>query len=165
MLSWYHYWNIDYICVSLCSIKFFQGCILHVINCEQDLLINLIELSPKNARRKFRQSIFEAWDWKCAYCDEKLGSYSATIDHIIPKFKGGHNVKSNMLCSCSKCNRSKGSTSLEDWYNSSNLVYSEERLVKIRHWIEDNSSAINLVSSNKTTSYTTNECFIGWATS
>ena len=52
-----------------------------------------------------------------------------------------------------------------DWYNSSNLVYSEERLVKIRHWIEDNSSAINLVSSNKTTSYTTNECFIGWATS
>jgi len=165
MLSWFHYWNIDYICVSLCSIKFFQGCILHVINCEQDLLINLIELSPKNARRKFRQSIFEAWDWKCAYCDEKLGSYSATIDHIIPKFKGGHNVKSNMLCSCSKCNRSKGSTSLEDWYNSSNLVYSEERLVKIRHWIEDNSSAINLVSSNKTTSYTTNECFIGWATS
>lgn len=165
MLSWFHYWNIDYICVSLCSIKFFQGCILHVINCEQDLLINLIELSPKNARRKFRQSIFEAWDWKCAYCNEKLGSYSATIDHIIPKFKGGHNVKSNMLCSCSKCNRSKGSTSLEDWYNSSNLVYSEERLVKIRHWIEDNSSAINLVSSNKTTSYTTNECFIGWATS
>ena len=136
-----------------------------MINCEQDLLINLIELSPKNARRKFRQSIFEAWDWKCAYCDEKLGSYSATIDHIIPKFKGGHNVKSNMLCSCSKCNRSKGSTSLEDWYNSSNLIYSEERLVKIRHWIEDNSGAINLVSSNKATSYITNECFIGWATS
>ena len=80
-----------------------------MINCEQDLLVNLIELSPRNARRKFRQSIFESWEWKCAYCDKDLDEKSATIDHILPKFKGGHNVKSNMICSCSKCNRSKGS--------------------------------------------------------
>ena len=79
-----------------------------MINCEQDLLVNLIELSPRNARRKFRQSIFESWEWKCAYCDKDLDEKSATIDHILPKFKGGHNVKSNMICSCSKCNRSKG---------------------------------------------------------
>ena len=43
-----------------------------MINCEQDLLVNLIELSPRNARRKFRQSIFESWEWKCAYCDKDL---------------------------------------------------------------------------------------------
>ena len=75
-----------------------------MINCEQDLLVNLIELSPQNARRKFRQSIFESWEWKCAYCSKELDSNSATIDHIVPKYKGGHNVKSNMVCSCSKCN-------------------------------------------------------------
>ena len=74
-----------------------------MINCEQDLLVNLIELSPRNARRKFRQSIFESWEWKCAYCDKELDTKSATIDHIVPKYKGGHNVKSNMVCSCSKC--------------------------------------------------------------
>ena len=68
-----------------------------MINCEQDLLVNLIELSPRNARRKFRQSIFESWEWKCAYCDKELDTKSATIDHIVPKFKGGHNVKSNMI--------------------------------------------------------------------
>ena len=60
-----------------------------MINCEQDLLVNLIELSPRNARRKFRQSIFESWEWKCAYCDKDLDEKSATIDHILPKFKGG----------------------------------------------------------------------------
>ena len=43
-----------------------------MINCEQDLLVNLIELSPRNARRKFRQSIFESRKWKCAYCDKDL---------------------------------------------------------------------------------------------
>ena len=136
-----------------------------MINCEQDLLVNLIELSPRNARRKFRQSIFESWEWKCAYCDKELDTKSATIDHIVPKFKGGHNVKSNMICSCSKCNRSKGSVLLEDWYNSSNSYYSEERLGKIKHWIEDNSAPIKLVSSDKATPYITNDFYIGWISS
>ena len=136
-----------------------------MINCEQDLLVNLIELSPRNARRKFRQSIFESWEWKCAYCDKDLDEKSATIDHILPKFKGGHNVKSNMICSCSKCNRSKGSALLEDWYNPSNSYYSEERLGKIKHWIEDNSAPIKLVSSDKATPYITNDFYIGWISS
>ena len=136
-----------------------------MINCEQDLLVNLIELSPRNARRKFRQSIFESWEWKCAYCDKEVDIKSATIDHIVPKFKGGHNVKSNMVCSCSKCNRSKGSVLLEDWYNSSNSHYSEERLGKIKHWIEDNSAPIKLVSSDKATPYITNDFYIGWISS
>ena len=136
-----------------------------MINCEQDLLVNLIELSPRNARRKFRQSIFESWEWKCAYCDKDLDEKSATIDHILPKFKGGHNVKSNMICSCSKCNRSIGSVLLEDWYNPSNSYYSEERLGKIKHWIEDNSAPIKLVSSDKATPYITNDFYIGWISS
>ena len=136
-----------------------------MINCEQELLVNLIELSPRNARRKFRQSIFESWEWKCAYCDKELDTKSATIDHIVPKFKGGHNVKSNMICSCSKCNRSKGSVLLEDWYNPSNSYYSEERLGKIKHWIEDNSAPIKLVSSDKATPYITNDFYIGWISS
>ena len=136
-----------------------------MINCEQDLLVNLIELSPRNARRKFRQSIFESWEWKCAYCDKDLDTKSATIDHIVPKYKGGHNVKSNMVCSCSKCNRSKGSVLLEDWYNPSNSYYSEERLGKIKHWIEDNSAPIKLVSSDKATPYITNDFTIGWISS
>ena len=136
-----------------------------MINCEQDLLVNLIELSPRNARRKFRQSIFESWEWKCAYCDKELDTKSATLDHIVPKYKGGHNVKSNMICSCSKCNRSKGSVLLEDWYNPSNSCYSEERLVKIKHWIEDNSAPIKLVSSDKATPYITNDFYIGWISS
>ena len=136
-----------------------------MINCEQDLLLNLIELSPRNARRKFRQSIFESWEWRCAYCDKDLDEKSATIDHILPKFKGGHNVKSNMICSCSKCNRSKVSVLLEDWYNPSNSYYSEERLGKIKHWIEDNSAPIKLVSSDKATPYITNDFYIGWISS
>ena len=131
-----------------------------MIHCEQDLLANFIELSPKDARHKFRQCIFESWNWKCAYCDKSLNKDSATIDHILPKIKGGHNVKSNMLCSCSKCNRSKGSHLLEEWYNPNFKFYQEERLVKIKHWMEQESS-IKILSSDKSTSYITNEFTIG----
>ena len=56
-----------------------------MFTCEQDLLKNLIVLSPKNARREFRQRIFEEWNWKCAYCDKHLTTNTATIDHIVPK--------------------------------------------------------------------------------
>ena len=108
---------------------------MNVYHCEQDLLTQLIVLSPKNARREFRNHIFEEWRWKCAYCDVELNEITATIDHIIPKFRGGHHVKTNMCCCCTECNRSKGSTRLEDWYKKGNVHYCEERFVKLKQWI------------------------------
>ena len=96
-----------------------------MIQCENDLLLNLIALTPKNARREFRQQIFKDWNWQCAYCSKQLNENTATIDHIVPKYKGGHNVRSNMCCCCSQCNRDKASTLIEDWYTEKNINYWE----------------------------------------
>ena len=79
---------------------------------ENELLQNLIVTSPKSARKKFRESIFESWGWKCMYCDTELTEQTATIDHIKPKFKGGHSTRSNMGACCSKCNSKKD----HSWY-------------------------------------------------
>ena len=54
---------------------------------------------------------------------------------------------------------------LEEWYNPSNFHYTEERLGKIKHWIEDNSAPIKLLSSDKATPYITNDFYIGWISS
>ena len=105
-----------------------------MFHCEQDLLSNLIVLSPNNARHKFRQYIFEAWDWKCAYCGEQLTAQTATIDHIIPKFKGGQHIWVNMCCCCCPCNKAKATSKLEDWYTEENEHYCEERFVKLKQW-------------------------------
>ena len=134
-------------------------------HCEQDLLAQLIALSPKNARRQFREHIFAAWEWKCAYCDKKLDDLTATIDHIIPKFKGGHNVKSNMCCCCSSCNKEKGSTYLEEWYTPEVDFYCKERFVKIKNWMEQKPSSIKLLSADKVHPYIANDFYIGWVTS
>ena len=50
----------------------------------------------------------------CAYCGElcSYGDYGpryATIDHIVPRARGGHEGKSNKTLACLHCNRSKGS--------------------------------------------------------
>ena len=114
---------------------------------ENDLLANLIVLSPKSARKKFRESIFEAWEWKCAYCEKQLCDRTATIDHIIPKHKGGHNVRRNMICSCSDCNRKKGSEDWSEWYEKT-MHYSEDKVQKITNWMSDFPSDIQLQIAN-----------------
>ena len=133
-----------------------------MIHCEKDLLTNLIVLTPRTARRKFRNYIFESWDWKCAYCDEKLKEDTATIDHIIPKFKGGHSTRSNMCCACSNCNRLKGSTSLNDWYTPIYDYYCEKRLVKLKNWMRYESYSLKIPSLEKASSYINHDFYARW---
>jgi hypothetical protein len=130
--------------------------------CADDLLVNLVALTPKLARRQFRKHIFEAWDWKCAYCERELTEDTATIDHVIPKHKGGHNVKNNMVCCCCKCNRSKGSQLLADFYTENNPNYCEKRLDKLNEWMEQKPCSIKLTSSDSAVPYISNDCYIGW---
>ena len=127
-----------------------------VFDCEHDLLANLIVISPKNARRQFRTQIFEIWNWKCAYCDEGLTATTATIDHIIPKFKGGHHVRNNMCCCCYPCNRSKGSTDLDFWYTPGNYHYCKERLGKLKRWMVQDSYPANFSSTDLVKNYLDN---------
>lgn len=132
---------------------------------ENDLLANLIALSPKVARKKFRESIFEAWGWRCAYCDQELCSKTATIDHIIPKHKGGHSTRNNLACACSSCNRSKASSLPLDWFNSENKTYSEQRLDKLKQWMEQKSCSIRINNADQATPYLANDATIGWIAS
>lgn len=133
-----------------------------MFHCEQDLLANLIVLTPKHARRKFRQHIFESWEWKCAYCEAQLTPDTATIDHIVPKHKGGHNVKNNMACCCSPCNRSKASTPLDVWYNKDNRNFSDDRLVKLKQWMEQKTCSIKLPTTEPAVPYIGDDLYISW---
>ena len=103
---------------------------------ENELLQNLVVTSPKSARKKFRESIFESRGWKCMYCDIELTEQTATIDHIKPKFTGGHSTRSNMGACCSKCNSNKGSQLVSDYFDESHPCYSEEKASKIKRWTD-----------------------------
>lgn len=47
-------------------------------------------------------------DYVCAYCTSRGGS-DMTVDHVIPRSRGGASVWENLVASCSTCNARKGS--------------------------------------------------------
>ena len=68
----------------------------------------------KEAKRRWRDAVLLRSDYCCSYCNEQLGPRSATLDHIIPKSKGGHGVK-NLVVACHGCNNAKGDMMPEEW--------------------------------------------------
>ena len=78
-------------------------------------VFNLHTTSSSEARRLWRRKIIEKWNHKCAYCgsEKKL-----TIDHVIPRARGGKDSAENMVCCCESCNHNKAHTPWEDWYFS-----------------------------------------------
>lgn len=43
----------------------------------------------------------------CAYCGGKLTRRTATLDHVVPKSKGGHATRENQVAACLRCNGMK----------------------------------------------------------
>lgn len=50
----------------------------------------------------------------CQYCTKRLNRSRFTIDHVIPKSKGGKTDWNNLVISCAKCNIKKGDSSLNE---------------------------------------------------
>jgi CRISPR/Cas system Type II protein with McrA/HNH and RuvC-like nuclease domain len=46
-------------------------------------------------------------NFTCQYCDKKLTQKLATIDHILPKSRGGGNTWENTVTACIPCNNKK----------------------------------------------------------
>lgn len=61
--------------------------------------------------KTIRRLILKRDNYKCGYC----GGYGNTLDHIIPKSKGGITSFNNCICACLSCNREKGSMPLDQY--------------------------------------------------
>lgn len=63
---------------------------------------------PRDAhsRKLTRRAIFARDRWTCQYCGRERGSL--TIDHVIPRCKGGSSSWDNIVACCAPCNRRKG---------------------------------------------------------
>ena len=90
----------------------------------------LIELTPKLAKKRFREHIYEAWDHKCGYCEE----LATSLDHVIPRFKSGSSNRNNLVPACRRCNTAKASTKMEEWYQQQEF-FTQARMDRIKSWI------------------------------
>ena len=53
-----------------------------------------------------RRAIFARDGWSCQYCGSAHGNL--TVDHVIPRSKGGTSGWDNIVTCCAPCNRRKG---------------------------------------------------------
>ena len=62
---------------------------------------------PRDAHRRkiTRRAVFARDDWTCQYCGARS---NLTVDHVIPRSKGGPSSWENIVASCAPCNRRKG---------------------------------------------------------
>ncbi len=57
-------------------------------------------------RRITRKAVLARDGWICQYCG--AGKPGLTVDHVIPRSRGGRSVWENIVASCASCNRRKG---------------------------------------------------------
>jgi 5-methylcytosine-specific restriction endonuclease McrA len=73
-------------------------------------LLNFVKFRIKKLKIN-RQRIYLRDGHQCTYCGNKR---NLTIDHIIPKSRGGENTWQNLITCCSTCNRYKGDRTPEE---------------------------------------------------
>jgi 5-methylcytosine-specific restriction endonuclease McrA len=59
--------------------------------------------------------------FKCQFCGCALSMRSGTIDHVVPRAKGGQHTLTNTVASCKICNNAKGDTWLSDFENKTGM--------------------------------------------
>jgi hypothetical protein len=75
-------------------------------------------LKPSTRRR-----IYERDEYKCVWCSAPIvsianpahlpaGTRQATVDHVVPRMRGGSNRPSNLITCCAGCNAKRGHRSV-----------------------------------------------------
>jgi 5-methylcytosine-specific restriction endonuclease McrA len=69
-------------------------------------LVSYVRVPRDTHRRKItRRAVFARDDWTCQYCGARS---NLTVDHVIPRSKGGSSNWENIVASCAPCNLRKG---------------------------------------------------------
>ena len=69
-------------------------------------LVSYVRVPRDTHRRKItRRAVFARDRWTCQYCGSRS---NLTVDHVVPRSKGGESAWENIVASCAPCNRRKG---------------------------------------------------------
>ena len=68
---------------------------------------------PRAVQRKIsRRALFARDGWRCVYCGDGHGRL--TLDHVVPRSRGGESVWENVVTACAPCNHRKGDRTLAE---------------------------------------------------
>lgn len=74
--------------------------------------INVRLRREQSGTRRLR--IYTRDKFRCQYCGEKKGAAELTLDHILPRSRGGDNSPVNIVTACVRCNNRKANRTPEE---------------------------------------------------
>jgi 5-methylcytosine-specific restriction endonuclease McrA len=78
---------------------------INVCTVRRAAVLLLKEKADTHRRKITRRAVFARDGWACQYCGARA---NLTVDHVIPRSKGGPSTWENIVASCAPCNRRKG---------------------------------------------------------
>jgi 5-methylcytosine-specific restriction endonuclease McrA len=60
---------------------------------------------PRQQKKLSRHEVFQRDKYTCQYCGAE--TKALTLDHVIPRHRGGRHIWENVVCACSRCNSHK----------------------------------------------------------
>ena len=95
-----------------------QGAVLHAARMRVAMpsVIRLLEYRriPHQTRALSRKNILLRDRNSCQYCSVILTAGELTLDHVIPRSRGGLSTWENLVACCHECNRHKGNRLLSE---------------------------------------------------
>ena len=72
----------------------------------------------KRKKADVKRIILEKTGGVCARCGKPIALEKVTIDHFVPKYRGGGNDDRNLFPLCKNCNKQKGSrvVTIKEYY-------------------------------------------------
>lgn len=68
-------------------------------------IASMIHLPHRTNHKLTRMEIFRRDQYTCQYCGKQIKQL--TLDHVIPRYRGGQHTWENVVSACASCNRSK----------------------------------------------------------
>ena len=80
----------------------------------------VLRKSQRNIEQGISWAVFRRDGYRCRYCG--ADDVPMTVDHVVRWENLGDSVPNNLICSCRKCNKTRGSMEYLDWLNSDYYV-------------------------------------------
>ncbi len=68
-------------------------------------LASMVRRPPRSERKLTRLEVFKRDQYTCQYCGKV--TRQLTLDHVVPRYRGGQHIWENVVSACVPCNRRK----------------------------------------------------------
>ena len=68
----------------------------------------LFDRMPQRTVRFNRRNLFARDSNRCQYCGRRFPTSELSLDHVVPRSRGGLSTWTNIVCACTRCNALKG---------------------------------------------------------